>query len=222
MNRRPLILFSAIVVTAMLVVSAWALVQLPADAEIPIHWGIDGEPDGFAPAPVGLLLMPGVVALIAGLFAIIPSIEPRRANFERSRQPYVVLWVGIVSLLGALHVLVAAVALGSEVEVGRIVPTGAGVLFLLIGAFLPRIRSNFLMGIRTPWTLTSERSWARTHRLGAWLFVAAGLILVVLGLVDAPGEVTFPVLIGGVTAIVVALFAYSYVVWRGDPDRAIG
>jgi uncharacterized membrane protein len=219
MNRRPMLAFSAIAIALMLAVSAVAWLQLPPGAEIPVHWGIDGQPDGYAPAAIGLVMMPSAVALLSLLFAIIPSIEPRRANFERSRKPYAALWVGLVGLLGGLHLIVTAVALGAEIPVGRIVWGGVGILFVLIGNYLPKIRSNFLMGIRTPWTLTSERSWTRTHRVGGWLFVIVGLVLAGLGLIDAPGEVAFVALIAGTVAILVGLFAYSYVVWRGDPDR---
>ena len=88
MNIRPMLIYSFVVVGLMLALSAWAWTQLPADASIPIHWGVDGQPNGFAPKPIGLFLLPGITALITALFAVIPRIEPRRANLERSGTAY--------------------------------------------------------------------------------------------------------------------------------------
>ena len=86
MNSRPMLIYSFVVVGLMLALSAWAWTQLPADASIPIHWGVDGQPNGFAPKPIGLFLLPLITALIAALFAVIPRIEPRRAEPRALRQ----------------------------------------------------------------------------------------------------------------------------------------
>jgi uncharacterized membrane protein len=162
MSRRPMI-FSAAVVGAMLLLSAWAWTQLPADAQVPIHWGIDGSPDGYAPKAVGLFLLPVVTAGIALLLAVIPRFEPRRANLERSGQAYAIARIGVVSILGLVHVVAIAAALGSDIEVTRIVVVATGLLFVALGNYMPKMRPNFTMGIRTPWTLSSDRSWDRTH-----------------------------------------------------------
>ena len=184
MNRRPMILYSGAVVGAMTLVSAWAWTQLPAGAQIPIHWGFDGTVDGYAPKEVGLLLLPLLTAGLAGLLAMIPRFEPRRANLERSGKAYGATWVVIVSLLGAIHVLAVAVALGAGLDVTRLILIAVGVVFGVIGNYLPKVRPNYLMGIRTPWTLASDLSWVRTHRLGGRLFVVEGLVLIALGAVS--------------------------------------
>jgi uncharacterized membrane protein len=220
MRRRPFLLYSAAVVAAMLVVSGWAWLQLPAGGEIPIHWGVDGTANGFAPKELGLLLVPGLAILITGLFAAIPSLEPRLANLQQSRVAYGLIWSAAITLIGALHAVSVAVALGATLDVGQAVIAGIGLMWVLIGFALPRTRSNYLMGIRTPWTLTSERSWTATHRLGGRLFMALGVVLVVMALAGMAAQAPLAIMLGGMLAIIVALFAYSYVVWKGDPDRA--
>ncbi len=219
MNRRPMILLSVAVVAAMLVLAAWAWAQLPADAQVPVHWGVDGRPDGFADKTVGLFLLPGIAALIAILLAVIPSIEPRRANLERSGKPYGATWIGVMLLLGVIHVLAVGVALGAELDVTRIVLMAAGALFVVIGNYLPKTRPNYLLGIRTPWTLTSDLSWTRTHRVGGRLFMLEGAILVASGLLDVGSGALLGLIIGGLALIVGIMFAYSYVVWKDDPAR---
>ena len=219
MNRRPMVIASAIVVAAMLVVSAWAWLQLPADAQVPIHWGPDGRADGFADKTVGLFLLPIVTVAIGGLLWVIPLIEPRRENLARSATAYRATWIAVVALLGGLHALAVASALGADLDITRIVLVGTGSLFVVIGNYLPKVRPNYLMGIRTPWTLTSDVAWDRTHRLGGRLFVIEGAVLIVLGLLDVPGEALVVAFIGAIVVLVAVLFAFSYVVWRSDDAR---
>ena len=95
---------------------------------------------------------------------------------------------------------------------------GIGAILVVIGSLLGRTRSNWFLGIRTPWTLSSERSWALTHRVGGYLFVIVGMAAVV-SVVLLPASVFFWVLMIGVVASVAFLVVYSYLVWRDDPDR---
>jgi immunity protein, SdpI family len=218
-NRRSFAVFSALVVGALLVLSGWAWLQLPADAQVPIHWGADGQPNGYASKTVGLLLLPLTTAGVAALFWLIPVIEPRRANLEKSGKAFSAIAVGVVALLAAIDVLVVAAAVGADIDMTLIVFVGIGLLFVVIGNYLPKVRSNYLVGIRTPWTLTSERSWDRTHRLGGRLFVLEGIVLILLGLIrPAPGILVGAIVVG-IAALLVVLFAYSYRVWKSDPAR---
>ena len=219
MNVRPMLTYSAVVVGLMLALSAWAWTQLPADASIPIHWGIDGQANGYAPKLVGLLLLPAITIGIAALFAVIPRVEPRRANLERSSTAYRATWIGVVTLMGVIQAAIVAAALGATFEVDRVVLVGVGALFIVIGNYLPKVRSNYLMGIRTPWTLTSDLSWQKTHRLGGRLFVLEGLAFLVLGLVGASPQWMVVAIVGAVVILLVVLFAYSYQVWKVDPEK---
>ena len=219
MNRRPMIVTSIAIVTAMFLISAWAWLQLPADAQVPIHWGPDGQPDGWADKTVGLLLLPFLASGVAALLAIIPRIEPRRTNIERSGKAYGAIWIGVMALLGGLHILAVSVAMGAAVDITRLLFVGMGVLFIVIGNYLPKVRSNYMAGIRTPWTLTSEVAWTKTHRLGGWLFVIEGIVFLVLGLTGTTGTLLITAVIGGLLVLVGVTFAYSYFVWKADPER---
>jgi uncharacterized membrane protein len=113
-------------------------------------------------------------------------------------------------------------AVGRPVDVTRIVPVGLGILFLVTGNYFGRLRSNFVAGIRTPWTLSSELSWNRTHRAAGRLFVGLGLLLALLGLTGS-WTATWIVALGGTFTGVGFLFVYSYLVWKRDPDKqAVG
>jgi uncharacterized membrane protein len=122
-------------------------------------------------------------------------------------------------LLGGLHLLAVGVALGSDLDLTRIVMIGTGGLFVVIGNYLPKVRPNYMMGIRTPWTLTSDVAWRRTHRLGGRLFVIEGLALMLLAGVGVSGSALVVVLLAGIGILLAVVFTYSYQVWKTDPDR---
>ena len=219
MNRRNLAIFSAIVVAAMTVLGVWAWFQLPADAQIPIHWGVDGQPNGYAPKTVGLFLLPLITVGVAAVFWAIPVVEPRRANILKSGKAYQAIWVGTVLLLAAIDLVTTAAALGATIDITLVVFVAVGMLFIVIGNYLPKVRPNYMVGIRTPWTLTSDLSWDRTHRIGGRLFVLEGIVFIVMGLVRPAQGMFVAVLIGGIVLMLVVLFAYSYWVWKTDPGR---
>ena len=214
-----MILGSAAVLGAMLLTSAWAWTQLPPGAQVPIHWGADGQPDGWADKTVGLFLMPLIAAGVAVLLALIPRFEPRRANLERSGKAYGATWIGLMLVLGGMHLLAISVALGASLDLTRIVMIATGALFVLIGNYLPKVRPNYLMGIRTPWTLASDLAWRRTHRVGGRLFVIEGLILAGLGLLGVNGEILVAAVLGAVVVLLAVTVVYSYQVWKMDPDK---
>jgi uncharacterized membrane protein len=219
MNLRLFAIVGGSLVVAMVLISAWAWPQIPGAAQVPIHWGPDGEIDGYAPKAIGLLMVPAISLALLGLLALVPRIEPRRENLQRSGSAYVAVGITVMAFLAAIHVVVVLVALGNDVDLASIAILGTGAMFVVIGNFLGKTRSNWFFGIRTPWTLSSELSWSRTHRVGGWLFIAVGL-LVIAGAVILGPELSVWLMLGSLLASVAGLVAYSYVVWRDDPARA--
>jgi uncharacterized membrane protein len=208
----------AAVVALLFVVSAWAWPQLPPGATVPIHWNLAGEPDGYAPKEFALLLVPVLAVILGALFLVIPRIDPRGDHLRTRSVEYGILCLGVLLLLLGIHVVTTLIVLGHDLPIARIIPTGIGVLFAVIGLVLPRLRSSYFAGIRTPWTLTSERSWQATHRVGGPVFVALGVALAVVGLLDLGAAAWIVVGLAAVVAFVL-LVAYSYRVWARDPDR---
>lgn len=174
MNLRRFYLLSAIALAVMVATGAWGLAQVGLDATVPTHWNVQGEIDGTGPAWFAFLMIPAITAAIVGLMALIPRIEPRRENLRRSAPAYRTTSIAVVLLMTVVQVVVVVSGLGHDVPVGFIVGGGVGVLFLVLGNVMATVRSNFMFGIRTPWTLSSERSWDRTHRLVGRLFVVTG------------------------------------------------
>jgi uncharacterized membrane protein len=218
MKPRTLLVITAIAFLVAAGVSAWAWGQIPSDARVPIHWGLNGQPNGWAPKWVALTIMPFTILVIGGIFAVIPYIDPRRPNLVRSSTAYLWIASAAIAVITVAHIASTAVVLGAKLDIGRLVGLMAGAMFAIIGNFLGKTRSNWFVGIRTPWTLSSERSWTRTHRLAGYLFVAAGILVVLLSFAAPAGVLMWGLLISvGLAALIPIV--YSYFAWRDDPDR---
>ena len=115
-----------------------------------------------------------MTAVLGPFLAFIPRFDPRAENLARSGSAYRWIIGSALVLLGAVQVFIVLAALGNELDVTRFVGVAVGILFVIIGNFLGKTRSSWFLGIRTPWTLSSDRSWTLTHRLGGYLFIATG------------------------------------------------
>jgi uncharacterized membrane protein len=221
MNLRPLLVVGGATVAVMLAASAVAWAQIPEGTAIPIHWNLAGEADGYAPKEVGLLMTPAIAVGLLGLFTVLPAIEPRRRNLARSGPAYVTTTAAAIVFTGAVHLAVVWTALGNSIDIPRLIGVGSGLLFLVIGNMIGKTRSNWFLGVRTPWTLSSEHSWAKTHRLAGRLFAGLGA-LTLLAAITGIAELILAVVGGGTGLVVIAVVAYSYLAWRDDPERRAG
>jgi len=184
---------------------------------IPVHWGISGEPDRWGGRFEGLLVLPliGVVVYLVLLAA--PRIDPGGANYASFTGAYGTVRVVVLVVMLAIQVLMVLAARGRVVDMGTWVPLIVGGLFVVLGNLFGKLRPNWFIGIRTPWTLSSKQSWDRTHRAGGWVFILSGLLLISSALVRAPWVVitVISLIAAGATGLVV----YSYFVWRKDPEK---
>ncbi len=216
MTRNRLAVASIILVLAMLGLSVWIGRGLPEDIQLPVHWNLAGEADGFASKWPALLMPTAVTAPVALLFYFLPALEPRREGLERSSGLYLWGWASLLFMGAALQFVTAAVALGWPVRVNQVIVGAVGVMILVIGNQLGKSRSMYLVGIRTPWTLASEEVWVRTHRLGGKLMVLAGLAMIGAALLPLPSGLLWTVLIAAVILAAVVPIVYSYLLWRRE------
>ena len=215
---RPAIIGSLIMIVATSALSYWASKQIAPDARIPIHWNGEGEVDGYA-GPMALWHGVFVIIGLVAVLAVVPWIDPRRNNLLHSSCAYQTVWLTIVAFMSAVHAGIVFTALDYAVPMNRVVGVGVGLLFAIIGVCMANIRSNFVFGIRTQWTLSSEVSWRKTHRLGARLFVLMGAVLVICAFIGADSGIFFVVGIISIVALLITLTTYSYLVWKKDPER---
>lgn len=223
MSRKPLI-FSLLCILSLVGFSLITWLNLPELERYPIHWNARGEADGFASRNAVfwvLMIIPITQIFITMLLWFIPNIEPLRQNFEQSRSAYNVIWIVTIAFVTAAGFMIVLMY-HNEGRVATEAPLkwmagGLSVLFIFIGNVLGKVRQNFMLGIRTPWTLSSELSWEKTHRISGRLFVLAG-ILGILSTIFFP-EVAFPFIIAAILGIVLFSLIYSYLVWKDDSNK---
>lgn len=183
----------------------------------PIHWNWTGQVDRYGGKTEGLLLMPVMTLGIYLMLVFLPRIDPLRANYERFRGTYAAMRLVFTVSMALIYAVTLLSGAGYPVDTSRVMPMVVGGMLIVVGNFLGKIRPNWFVGIRTPWTLSSRKSWVKTHRLGGWLFILMGLSLVLTGMVRTVWS--FEVMAAVFVASLVWMMAYSYLVWRSDPDR---
>ena len=201
---------------AALAFSLWARPQLPP--QVVTHWGVDGQPNGWSSATFAAFLFPGMMLLMSALLAALPSIDPLKKNYAFHGSVYFLLANVVVLFMGLVHVLVLGSALGWPVNMRLALPILIGALFVLIGRLLPRMQPNWFMGIRTPWTLSSERVWRKTHEVGSTCFTLAGVAVMVVGFL-APGAMATKVMLAVIMVAVLWPVVYSYLEWRREKEE---
>jgi uncharacterized membrane protein len=177
------------------------------------HWGLAGEVNGYLPKLWGLFVVPLVSAGLALLFLAIPRIDPLKANIAKFRETYDRFVIVLLLFLLYLSLLGIAWNTGIRFSIPQVLSPALGALFYACGVLIGRAKRNWFVGIRTPWTLSSERVWDRTHAIGGRLFRIAG-ILALLGAV-LPG-IAWLLVLGPVLLISAYLVVYSYLEYRKE------
>ena len=122
-----------------------------------------------------------------------------------------------LTILALIHISLVGIALGWPLSISRVMPALIGILFLVLGNALPRARPNWWFGIRTPWTLSNDRVWERTHRVGGYLLFGAGVACVISAFI--PGAVAGIVTLSAIAASVVGSIVYSYFAWKQETSK---
>ncbi len=182
------------------------------------HWNAGGEVDGWSSRRVGAFLLPAMALGMLLLLRVLPRIDPRRKNYARFTGAYETMIVAVVAMLVAIHGAVLAAGLGMPVAMERLVPLLIGVLFIVIGNVLPRARSNWFFGIRTPWTLSSEAVWTRVHRVGGVVMVGAGVMIAAAAFM--PPRLSTVLLVAVPLLLALWAFGYSYLLWSREQGGA--
>ena len=207
-----LIAVAVIVVTVIATVVIYP--RLPG--QIPMHWNFRGDIDHYG-SRKSIFLLPSVMAAAVLLFAVLPWLSPKRFEVDPFRATYLYIMVLVVALIAYLHVLILWAALSKPLNMSRSF-LGALFLFLiLLGNVLGRVRRNFYVGVRTPWTLASEKVWYATHRFAAKAFVIAGFIGLFSIIVGAPPVVGFSILIAAaLLSVMYSIVYYKRLERRGE------
>ncbi|MFA5155547.1 MAG: DUF1648 domain-containing protein [Patescibacteria group bacterium] len=203
---------------------AWLLIVLSAviavyfyqhfPDRVPTHWDFSGQVDGYSSRAVGAFIMPLMMLGLYLLFLFIPYLDPRREQYAAFAGTYHQFKNLLVAFFFVISILTGLSGLGYAVNIGFLIPVLIGLLFILIGSLLHRVKMNWFMGIRTPWTMSSETVWDKTHALSGRVFMLSGLLIAATALVANPWKLIL--FIAAIAILVLALPVYSYVLFRQE------
>jgi uncharacterized membrane protein len=185
--------------------------------EVAIHWNLAGEADGYSSKWFGTFILPLAMTWCLLLMTLLPKMDPEKANDEKFKGSYNMLINVFALFFIAFHVITLAYNLGFPVDVGLFVPIGVGVLFIVLGNYMPKFKRNYFVGIRTPWTLESETVWNKTHRIGRKVFVLMGFALMLTVFIE--GIWNFILFLAITLGGVLYLFVKSYLYFREEQRK---
>jgi uncharacterized membrane protein len=204
-----------IVIAAMFALAAWAWPRLPD--RIPIHWNFRGEIDGYGGKGIGLLFLPITVLVLYGIFRLVHLIDPGKQNYASFATAFTAFRMAFVFFMAAVYAGILLAVFGHNVNMTTITCLASSVLFMVLGNFMSKIRPNWFVGVRTPWTLSSKTSWDKTHRLAGWLFILMGLSIAAAGIIQTLWA--FVLMIAFIVFCLAWMIIYSYLIYRDDPNR---
>ncbi len=203
-NLKVLILTSMVILLPVLAgVILWN--QLPE--QIPTHWNAVGEVDGWSSKPFAIFGLP-LILLAAQWLCVLGTFADPKKESHPSKVLNMIFWI-IPILSVVLFAITFAVAMGKEVRMEVVMPVFIGLLFAIIGNYLPKCKQNYTIGIKIPWTLNSEENWNRTHRFAGRIWLICGIIIMLTGFFGG-----FWIFLAVVLLMVLAPFIYSYALHR--------
>lgn len=204
--------FGFVIAAAAVAVSIWAYPQLPPT--VATHWNLRGTPDGFSSRAMAVAIIPAVILVMTGLFNVLPRLDPRGQNYSKFIGTYWLIANAVIVFMLVAHGMIIAAGLGYSVKIDRLMPIGVGVLFIVLGNYLTRVEPNWFVGIRTPWTLSSDTVWRKTHRTGGWLMVVGGLVIAACAFL--PHGAFLPLFIAAILIMAVIPIVQSYILWKRE------
>lgn len=186
-----------------------------APETLPVHWNLAGEVDRYGSKAEALLVVPFIALALYVVLLAAPRLV--RATEAQLGGIYTAVRIAALVLMAVIHVLLLAPLGGVQVDMGRVMPLLIGVLFIGLGSVMGRVQPNAIMGVRTPWTLSSRAAWDASQRLGGRLFLVIGAVFALAGLLGLGW-----LALAGLAALLVSLAAlvwYGYRVSRADPER---
>lgn len=198
-----------------MILSAALYSRLPA--QIAVHWDSAGNPDGYAHKAFAAF---GLPLLLLGIHLItLLSIrnDPKRANASAAIKKAAMWIIPVMSLI--ITPVTLFIALGINIPISLIVPALVGLLFILLGNYLPKCRQNYTIGIRLPWTLHDADNWNKTHRLAGYLFIAGGIVIIAGTFLSLGSRLWGMASMGLLLLLAVIPMIYSFVLYKRSGDK---
>ncbi|MBB3111358.1 putative membrane protein [Paenibacillus phyllosphaerae] len=200
--------FPLLLIAAAIILSLAFYSSMPD--QMAIHWNAHGEPDRYASKGIALFLPPVIMGALLAAMILSSRMDPNQANIQSFRSGIGIIRIVLLAVLLGIHMISIAHGLGYAIDVMVAAPVCVGVLFMVIGNYMPTIRPNYTIGIRNRWTLTNDKVWKLTHQTSARWFVGAGLLMLLTPFLGYPWHVIALLLLAFGATIVSVLLSYRY------------
>ncbi|MCB0843280.1 MAG: SdpI family protein [Bacteroidetes bacterium] len=180
--------------------------------EIPMHWNAKGEIDGYG-SPASLFLTPIITLFTMAIVWLVPLLDPKK-NVQHFQKTLDMIVLALAAFFLLVFIGIISASLGYEFDMGNVILSGVLILFIVLGNYFGKLRPNYFVGIRTPWTLENETVWLKTHRLGGKVWVYGSLIMLIAKFL-LPMEPFFIFIFIGFTLIIALIpIVYSYLLYK--------
>ena len=204
-NKKTLVITSLI---CLLPIIVGALVYKRLPEMIATHFDLNGNPNGWSSRAFAVFGLPAILLAVNLLLPFMLRADPKHENMSGALVNITIWTIPVLSLL--CSGLTLGRALGYDVRIERVLPVFMGVLFILIGNYLPKTKQSYTMGIKLPWTLASEENWNRTHRLAGFLWVLGGIYFIVVSFIGW----SVPAFVIPLAVMVLVPMVYSFLLYR--------
>jgi len=212
---RKYVVIGVLLIAAILLATAICYPDLPS--RIPRHWDIHGRINGYWPKWTLFVADPLIMILTLAIFAVLPWLSPKQFEVDSFRTTSMQIMLIILVIIAYVHVLILCAALSANLSVNRALMGGICLGFALLGNLIGKVRRNFYLGIRTPWTLANERVWNATHRFAAKTFFVSGLVGLLGAVVRAPFIFSLVAIgVGTLAPVLYSLVFYKQLEARGE------
>lgn len=180
--------------------------------KIPIHFNYQWEIDGYG-SKGSLLLMPILLIGFCLLYQLLPHIDPLGKNYVKFKKKYENVFVALsLFMLGIQYIMIMAAYSVDFIQPDVLFQVMIGLLFMYLGNIFPKIKHNYFMGIKTPWTICNEENWTMTHRFGAKIWFVGGFLMVVMAVL--PKQLRSTMMFIDMLVIILVPIIYSYIYFR--------
>jgi len=204
-----------VMVTMTIAISYFSYSQLPS--RVASHWNISGVVDGYSSREFHVFFFPLILAGLYLLLLFLPQLDPKKERYIDFASTYNIFKNIIISIMFIIFLATTIYNLGYAINVGVIISSAIGTLFLVMGNYFGKLKQNWFVGIKNPWTLSSENVWNKTHRFGGKLFMLWGIAIIITPWL--PPALGIGVFITGAVLATIGSFAYSYFIYKQEKQK---
>jgi uncharacterized membrane protein len=216
MKKNDIVTLVVTTLVCLLPLILYIVVYAELPDQVPFHWNVSGEPDSWGPKEF-IWIIPVGMALMNALVQIIMNITQQKDNIPKVFKRIVVWIIPIITMI--LYPVTLFYSLGANISISLVALLVLGMLILVLGNYLPKVRQNYVAGIRVPWTLTNEENWNKTNRLAGWLFTIGGLAIIIEAFtMQSIPLAMFIVTISQLVIVTIIPIIYSYVLYKNQKN----